>query len=275
MEIVKRGRSKCSISGKRSPDTHKRYHFLWVFISSNHFYCIGLEPVKTRKALWFTEQNSIYWESILISDLPRGLAKGGPVAVISRTWYQGDSHGSIWNQEDLAQPMQEFSSWNSHPLSSLFWDILQSPSMPSKVPATVEHFGACCWAYNFPSLVTLLPHTWPPPGQKHPLIICSLCSHLLLVFQCWSPRAVLRGGRNISTRGFWASAQISKGLWRLPAEVFPVVLITLEWTGGEGLSRDSRYCRKSLDINDRRTTCESWDPGQRHRDSADMLAGFP
>lgn len=78
--------------------------------------------------------------------------------------------------------MQEFSSWNSHALISLFWDILQPHSMPSEIPATAERFSACCWACNFPSLVTLLPHTWPPPGQKHPLIICSLCSHLLLVF---------------------------------------------------------------------------------------------
>lgn len=34
MEMVKRGRINCSISGKHSPDTHKRYHILGVFILS-------------------------------------------------------------------------------------------------------------------------------------------------------------------------------------------------------------------------------------------------
>lgn len=104
----------------------------------------------------------------------------------------GDSRGRVRN---LVYPTRDFSSWNSHPLHSPFWDILQPHSMPSEVPVTAERFSACCWARNFPSLVTLLPHTWPPQGQKHPLIICSLCSHLLLVFQCWRTRAVLRGGR--------------------------------------------------------------------------------
>ena len=61
IEMVKRGRIKCNIFGKCSPDTHKRYHFLWDFILSNCFSCTGLEPVKTRKApLQFSEQNSIH-----------------------------------------------------------------------------------------------------------------------------------------------------------------------------------------------------------------------
>lgn len=60
MEMVKRGRINYNISGKHSPDTHKRYHFLWVFILSKCFYCTGLEWVQTRKApLLFIEQNSV------------------------------------------------------------------------------------------------------------------------------------------------------------------------------------------------------------------------
>lgn len=35
----------------------------------------------------------------------------------------------------------------------------------------------CWWARYLPSLMTLLPHSRLPQGQKHPLIICSLCSH--------------------------------------------------------------------------------------------------
>lgn len=50
MEMVKRGRIKCSISGKCSPDTHKRYHFPWGFVLSNCFYCTGFEPRANQKS---------------------------------------------------------------------------------------------------------------------------------------------------------------------------------------------------------------------------------
>lgn len=145
-------------------------------------------------------------------------------------------------------------------LSSLSRDILQPLSMPSEVPVTAEHFSACCWACNFPSLVTLLPHTWPSHGQKHPLIICSLCSHLLLVFQRRRTRAVLRGGRNsYLCTGILSSCPNFNG--PLKTSCRPVVWTTPEWSGreGRGLSRGSRHCGKSREINEERASCESRD----------------
>lgn len=182
LEMVKRNRIQCNISGKCFSDTHGRHCFLCIFILSNCFCCIGLEPVKPRKApLLFTEQNSIhqgphpnYW----------------PTKRTMGRWSRGSdiknrASGSLTGGLETGHPehpMQKCSNWNSHPLISLFRDILQPHSMPRK--------GSVMQNASVPvagPVTSLLSDTSPThlatPDQKHPLIICSPCSHLLPVFQ--------------------------------------------------------------------------------------------
>lgn len=52
MEMVKRGRMKGSTSGRCSPDSHGRYHFLGAFILSKGFDCIHLDPESSSAAPW-------------------------------------------------------------------------------------------------------------------------------------------------------------------------------------------------------------------------------
>lgn len=173
----------------------QRHHFLLVFVLSNCFYCTEPEPLRTQKArVLLTEQNSVPQGPHPDAWLIESAGERWSRAAIPRAWCEGDAHGRLRNKGNIVYLTHKASSWNSHLLISLSWDILQPHSMPSEAPITAEHLG--CWACNFPSLVRSPPHTWPLQGQKHPLIICSLCSHPLLAFQCLRTRAVLRGGRN-------------------------------------------------------------------------------
>lgn len=177
-------------------------HWIWTKGKSEKPPCSSLSRIHSTKG------------PSHVTALPRKLVKGGLVATTSRAQDQGDCHGRIRNKA-LAYPMQEFSSWNSHPLISLFRDILQPHSMPCEVLVTTEHFGAVAGPVT--SLSDTSPTHLATPRPKAPTYHLQPVFSSLLVFQGWRRRAALRGGRNFSTRGFWAPACILKGLWRLPA----------------------------------------------------------
>lgn len=84
----------------------------------------------------------------------------------------------------------------------------------------------------FPSLMTLLPHSRLPQGQKHPLIICSLCSHPCRCSMLEEAELMQRW-QECSTRGSWAPARISGALWKTACGA--VVLTIPERGGGRGL----------------------------------------
>lgn len=96
MEMVKGGRMKSNTSGRCSPDSHRRHHFLGAFILSKAFDCTRLDPAKLLCR--FLGSIPSTRGSSQITAFARGPVKGGPMAAMPRAWHQGDSH-----QERLKQ----------------------------------------------------------------------------------------------------------------------------------------------------------------------------
>lgn len=94
--------------------------------------------------------------------------------------------------------MLEFSS-SQYPL----WETFAAAQPASWSSCHRGTLWGCRWARDFPSLMTLLPHARLPQGQKHPLIICSLCCH-----PCWCSSA---GGGELCREVAGVSAHVDPG----------------------------------------------------------------